>query len=196
MGKSTVAGFFKEAGIPVWDADEVVDQLYRVGGAGVKRIEAIRPEAIKDYAVDRQALKDWIAEDETALRRIEAQIHPLVARERFDFIEDAERSGARLIVLDIPLLYETGADKIVDKVLVVTAPAKVQRERVMARPGMTKKAFEGILAKQLPDEKKRARADYVIESVAMEPTRRAVKSLIRSLRGWITRRAKANTKNA
>ncbi len=182
MGKSTVTRFFREAGVPVWDADEVVHQLYSNGREGVRRIAEIRPEAIKDDAVDRTALKAWVMEDPLALKRIEAKIHPLLARSRFDFLSRAESDGSEVVVLDIPLLYETKLDRLVDAVLVVSAPPEIQRERVLARPDMTPELFEKLLSEQMPDAEKRRRAEYVIESVELEPTRAAVMALLDRLK--------------
>ena len=182
MGKSTVSQMFRDAGVAVWDADSTVHRLYSKGGKAVRRISAIRPEAVFDGQVSRDALKIWIAEDPTALEQIEAQVHPLVAEARFDFLEDAEAAGRTLVVLDVPLLFETKGDRLVDAVLVVTAPPEIQRARVLARPGMTEDQFQAILAKQVPDAEKRDRADYVIESVELEPTRAAVMALIDRLK--------------
>lgn len=178
MGKSTTASMFAEAGIPVWDADAAVRRLYGRGGAGTDAIAAILPAAVVDGAVDRDRLKAWIASDPTALRRIEAVIHPLVAADRKAFIETAARQGARMVVLDIPLLFETGADAAMDATLVVTAPAEVQRARVLSRPGMTGAQLEAILARQMPDADKRARATHVIETSSLEQVREAVRKLV------------------
>jgi dephospho-CoA kinase len=182
MGKSTTAAMFAAEGVPVWDADTTVHGLYARGGAGVPAIAAIRPSAIAGGAVDRASLKDWIAADPDALTRIEAAIHPLVAADRAAFIDRAAKSGAGLVLLDIPLLFETGADATVDATLVVTAPAEVQRARVLARPGMTGAQFAAILARQMPDAEKRARATHVIETSTLEQTRAAVRKLIGELR--------------
>ncbi len=182
MGKSTTAAMFAAEGVPVWDADAAVHRLYAQGGAGVSPISAIRPEAIRDGAVDRARLKDWIAADPTALGRIEAVIHPLVAADRAAFIESAATNGASLVVLDIPLLFETGADAAMDATLVVTAPQEIQRARVLERPGMTEAQFAAILARQLPDAVKRTRATYVIETVALDTTRAAVRDVIKRIR--------------
>lgn len=181
MGKSTTAGFFRDAGVPVWDADDAVHRLYARGGDAVPGIAALCPEAIEDGAVSRDALKAWIARDRAALGKIERAVHPLVAADRAAFI--AGHAGATLILLDIPLLFETGAEAWLDAVLVVTAPADVQRARVLARPGMTEAQFETILAKQTPDSEKRARADYVIETRGLEQTRAEVQALVAKLRG-------------
>lgn len=176
MGKSTTAGFFRELGVPVWDADAAVHRLYAPGGAAVGPVGALCPAAVVDGAIDRGALKDWIARDKGALAQLEAVVHPLVAEDRAAFIAGAQ---APLVVLDIPLLFEVGAD--VDGVLVVTAPAEVQRARVLARPGMTEAQLDAILARQMPDAEKRARADFVIETLDMDSARRDVQNLVARL---------------
>lgn len=181
MGKSTVARMFRDEGIPVWDADGAVHRLYARGGDGVARIAALCPQAVTGGEVSRPALRDWIARDPMALALIERAIHPLVAADRADFLTGAEAAEEALVVLDIPLLLEGGGRKIVDAVLVVTAPAELQRQRVLDRPGMTAEHFERLLAKQMPDAEKRARADYIIQSVELEPTRHAIHGLIETL---------------
>ncbi|MBO6601724.1 MAG: dephospho-CoA kinase [Roseicyclus sp.] len=176
MGKSTTARFFRDLDIPVWDADATVHRLYSKDGAAVSMIAELRPGAVRNGCVDRVHLKAWLAEDPAALSRIEAIVHPLVAADRAQFLEDhAERP---LVVLDIPLLFETGADLWVDGVLVVTAAPEVQRARVFERPGMTEDTFNTILSRQMPDAQKRARADYVIETKTLEQTRAAVETLV------------------
>ena len=177
MGKSTTAGFFRDLGVPVWDADAAVHRLYGCGGAAVEAVAALCPEAVQDGAVDRAVLKSWIATDPTALGRLERAVHPLVAKDREIFIADQR---APLVVLDIPLLFETGAE--VDGVLVVTAPEDVQRARVLARPEMSAAQLDTILARQLPDAEKRARADFVIETTDMDSARVAVQDLVERLR--------------
>ena len=179
MGKSTTAALFAEMGVPVWDADAAVHRLYARGGAAVPAIATLRPDAIHEGAVSREALKTWIADDPSALRRIEAVVHPLVAADRAAFI--AAHPEAPLLVLDIPLLYETGAEAALDAVLVVTASPEIQRARVLARPGMSEAQFETIMAKQTPDAEKRARADHVIETRSLEQTRAEVQSLVAKL---------------
>ena len=182
MGKSTTAAMFAAEGVPVWDADAAVYRLYAPGGAGVAAIAELRPEAVVDGAVDRSSLRAWIARDPSALRRIESAIHPLVAADRAAFIDRAAQQGADLVLLDIPLLFETGAESMMDATLVVTVPAEVQRARVLARPGMSEAQFAAILARQMPDAEKRARATHVIETLNLEDTRAAVQRLIAEIR--------------
>lgn len=181
MGKSTTAGFFAAAGVPVWDADAAVHRLYGPRGAGSAAVARLVPTAIRDGAVDRAALRAAVAADPALLRRLEAAVHPLVAADRAEFV--ARQAGAELLLLDIPLLYETGAEAGLDGVLVVTAPAEVQRERVLARPGMDAAALAAILARQLPDAGKRARADFIIDtSRGPEAARTEVLALVARLR--------------
>ncbi|MDE3029121.1 MAG: dephospho-CoA kinase [Paracoccaceae bacterium] len=181
MGKSTTAAMFAAEGVPVWDADAAVHRLYATGGGAVGPIAALRPDAIVENAVDRNKLKAWIAVDPTALPQIEAVVHPLVAADRADFL--AAHADAGLVVLDVPLLFETGADAQIDGSVVVSAPPEVQSARVMARPGMTKAQFATILAKQMPDVEKRTRATWVIETTSLEEVRAAVRNLIAQIRG-------------
>ncbi len=179
MGKSTTAGMFADLGVPVWDADAAVHRLYARGGAAVAPIAALRPGAVVDGAVDRAALKRWIDEDRDALSRIEDIVHPLVAADRAAFLE---RTDADVVLLDIPLLFETGRQGDMDAVVVVSAPPEVQRARVLERGTMTETQFETILAKQVPDSEKRARADYVIQSTSLEAARAAVQDCLRDIR--------------
>ena len=178
MGKSTTAGFFREAGVPVWDADAEVHRLYAPGGLAVQPVARICPAALKNGGIDRSALKDWIAADPGALARLEAVVHPLVAGARTQFINRHVEQGTPLLLLDIPLLFESGADRLCDATLVVTAPSEVQRARVLARPEMTEAHLDTILAKQMPDAEKRARATYVIETRSPDQTRTEVRALI------------------
>jgi dephospho-CoA kinase len=184
MGKSTTAAMFAEAGVPVWDADAAVHRLYGPGAAGSRALEALVPGAVDDSGVDRARLRAAILADPNLLARIEAAIHPLVAADRTAFLDSARSEGQALVLCDIPLLYETGAEKWLDRVVVVTAPAEVQRARVLGRPGMTEESLSAILAKQLPDGEKRARADYVIDAGrGLEPVRRQVAGIVAELRG-------------
>src|SRR4051794_541221 len=152
MGKSATAGFFREAGIPVHDADASVHTLY--AGAAVAAIETEFPGTTRDGAVDREALGEVVLADAAALKRLESIVHPLVRQAETTFVQRCVAAGASLIVLDVPLLLETGGDRRCDAVLVVSAPTSVQKQRVLARPGMTEERFEAILAKQTPDSQK------------------------------------------
>ncbi|KKM74055.1 hypothetical protein LCGC14_1404260 [marine sediment metagenome] len=178
MGKSTTLGMFAEAGLPVWDADAAVHRLYAAGGDAVGPIGQLWPPAIVDGAVDRQQLKDWMQTDPTALPRIERIVHPLVAADRDRFIAGQQ---APMVVVDVPLLFETGGAARVDHVVVVTAPPEVQKARVMARPGMTEALFATILAKQMPDAEKRSRADNLVVTDDMDSARQQVADLLRRL---------------
>jgi dephospho-CoA kinase len=178
MGKSTTAQMFRDLGVPVWDADAAVHGLYAQGGAAVGPVGGLYPQAVIDGAIDRAALKDWLAADPARLRDLEAVVHPLVAADRAAFIANA---AVPLVVLDIPLLFETGAQ--VDGVLVVTAPPDVQRARVLARAGMTDAQLDLILSRQMPDAEKRARANFVIQTTDMDSARAAVAKLVRELGG-------------
>jgi len=173
MGKSTTAGFFIAAGIPVWDADAAVHRLYARGGAAVAPLAALCPAALQDGAIDRGALKSWIAADPAALPSIEAVVHPLVAVDRAAFQPPTD-----IVVFDIPLLFEKGTEADMDATLVVTAPAALQRARVLARPGMTDAGLAAILSRQMPDSEKRARATHIIETLGLDAARHAVAALI------------------
>ena len=162
MGKSTTAALFAERGAPVYDADAAVHALYARGGAAVASVEAAFPGVVVKGAVDRARLGARVLDDPAALRRLEAIVHPLVGAHRGAFLQAA--AGAPVVVLDVPLLFETGGDKAMSAVAVVSAPPEVQRARVLARPGMTATKLEAILARQLPDADKRARADFVIDT--------------------------------
>lgn len=178
MGKSTTAAMFAEAGVPVWDADAAVHRLYAPGGAAVGPVSDLCPDALRDGGIDRKALKRWIAQDDSALPRLEQVVHPLVAADRAAFIDRAAAKAMPLVVLDIPLLFETGADIACDQTLVVSAPPETQRARVLARPGMTEPQLQTILARQMPDAQKRARATHVIETRSLDQTRAEVRTLI------------------
>ncbi|HYD13451.1 MAG TPA: dephospho-CoA kinase [Allosphingosinicella sp.] len=182
MGKSTVAKMFAEEGVPVFDADAAVHRLQGPDGALVAEIEAHFPGTTGPEGVNRGALAERVLGEPEQLRRLEALIHPAVARARREFI--AAHDGAPVILLDIPLLFEAGGVNEVDKVAVVSAASAVQRERVLARPGMTPEKFEKILARQLPDAEKRARADFVIPTdVSLEETRASVRRILACLNG-------------
>ena len=177
MGKSTTAAMFRDLGVPVWDADASVHRLYATGGRAVAAMAAAFPDAVRDGAVDRAALRRAIAADPDALARVEAIVHPLVAQDRDTFL--AGRGG--LVVLDVPLLLETGLDAAVDRVAVVSVPADIQRARVLGRGTMTEAQFEAIRAKQTSDADKRARADYIIDTTTMEGARAAVAAIVEEL---------------
>lgn len=182
MGKSTTAKMFADAGVPVSDADRMVHALY--AGAAVPHIEKAFPGTVSDGVVDRDKLAATVLGDPARLRELEAIVHPLVRAETDAFVERHRQAGAPLIVLDIPLLFETGGMDRVDRILVVTAPADVQRERVLSRPGMTEEKFEAILAKQVSDVEKRRRADFVIDtSRGMDAAREDVLRIIAELTG-------------
>ncbi|PHP68618.1 dephospho-CoA kinase [Zhengella mangrovi] len=162
MGKSTTAAMFADAGIPVHDADATVHRLY--AGRAAPLVEAAFPGTVVDGAVDRNRLSAAVVGKADAMKRLEAIVHPLVREEEQAFLESARSAGAPFGILDIPLLFETGGDRRVDAIIVVSADAALQRERVLARPGMTEEKFEAILARQVPDAEKRARADFVIDT--------------------------------
>ncbi len=172
MGKSTVLQMFADLGAAVWDADAAVHRLYAKGGAAVEPIAALFPDAIVDGAVDRAMLARTVLRDTEALAKLEAVVHPLVAQDREAFMLAASEAGADAVVLDIPLLFENETEKFFDATVVVSAPAEVQRKRVLTRPGMTEAKFEAILKLQTPDAEKRQRADYIIDTgLALEETR-------------------------
>ncbi len=180
MGKSTVAGMFAEEGVPVFDADQVVHQLQGPDGALVAAIEDLFPGTTDAQGVNRGTLAERVLAEPEMLQRLEALVHPAVAKARDHFL--AEHSGAPLVILDIPLLFEKGGWNLVDKIVVVSAPADVQRERVLARPGMTPDKLERILALQIPDAEKRARADFVIPTgTSFDETRTSYRRIIACL---------------
>lgn len=181
MGKSTTAAMFAANGIPVWDADAVVHRLYGVGGAAVAPVAALCPSALKDGGIDRFALKAWISRDPSALGQIEAIVHPLVAADRRAFLDLHRRRATPLVILDVPLLFEGDGAQNVDAVAVVSTDPENQRARVLARDTMTEDQFKAILARQIPDTEKRARADFVIDTTTLDATRQAVAKLIVTL---------------
>lgn len=179
MGKSTTASMFADLGVPVWDADAAVHRLYAPGGAAVAPLAAAFPDATgADGGVDRARLRACIAADPQALDRIEAIVHPLVAADRAEFLDQAARSGAPVVLFDVPLLFEGGLDAACDATIVVSAPPEVQRARVLARPGMTEAHLAGILARQMPDAEKRSSATHVIETTGLDEARAAVQELV------------------
>ncbi len=182
MGKSTVAAMLRDAGVPVFDADAVVHQLYARNGAAVEAVGRLFPAAVKDNAIDRVALSKQVLNDTGAMKQLEAIVHPLVRREQDAFLAAVKSSGNSIAVFDIPLLFETGRAEDFDAVLVVSAPYEVQRARALARPDMSEEKFDAILARQVPDEEKRAAASHVISTdVAMEDTRAQVLAIVGEL---------------
>jgi dephospho-CoA kinase len=178
MGKSTAAGFFAEAGVPVHDADATVHRLY--AGEAAPAIEAAFPGTTSGGKVDRGRLAERVLADPAALKRLEAIVHPLVRRDEEQFLTQAAAAGAGVVVLNIPLLFETGGDRRCDAVVVVSAPADMQRERVMSRPDMTEEKFASLLGKQVPDAEKRRRADFVVDSSKdFDSTRAQIRAILR-----------------
>jgi dephospho-CoA kinase len=188
MGKSTTAKLFADAGVPVHDSDEAVHRLY--SGAAAPLVEAAFPGTVKHRVVDRFELAKRVVGNPQAIARLEKLVHPLVRADADAFLARQRAAGAPLAVLDIPLLFETGGTDRVDRIVVVTAPAEIQRERVLSRPGMTSEKFEAILARQMPDAEKRERADFVIDTGAdLAAARDAVQAVIRELTGKAADRA-------
>ena len=182
MGKSTTARMFRDAGVPVHDSDETVHRLY--AGKASPLIEEAFPGTVRNGVVDRGMLAKRVLGRPDAMRKLEAIVHPLVRADADAFVARHRAAGAPLVVLDIPLLFETGGRGRVDKVVVVTAPAEVQRERVLARPGMTEEKLAAILASQVPDAEKRRKADFIIDSsLGMEAAQSAVAHIISDLTG-------------
>lgn len=180
MGKSTTARIFAELGCPVWDADAAVHRLYAKGGPAAEPMRAVFPDAVIDGAVDREALKTYLAQDPGAFAKLEQIVHPLVGADRQAFID---ASVADILVFDIPLLFETGGNAAMDAVVCVTAPPQVQRERVLARGTMTEAQFEQILAKQMPDADKRAQSDYIVETDTLDHAWEQVEAIIADIKG-------------
>ena len=183
MGKSTVAKMFEEEGAPLFDSDAAVHALYAMGGAAVAPVEAAFPGVMRDGAIDRALLSPRVVADAEAMHRLERIVHPLVRQAQMDFLAARAAEGARFVVLDIPLLLEGGNSTGVDAIVVVSAPPDVQRARVLARPGMTPEKLEAILARQMPDVEKRARANFVIETgCSLAETRTQVRAVLDALR--------------
>ncbi|MGO3929135.1 dephospho-CoA kinase [Rhodopseudomonas pseudopalustris] len=177
MGKSTTAKLFAEAGIPVYDADATVHRIYE--GEAAPLIEAAFPGTTANGKVDRARLSERVVHDPAAMRRLEQIVHPLLRSHHQAFLDEAERSGAEVAVVDVPLLFETGGDKQVDAVVVVSTDPETQRARILARDKMTPDKLEAILARQLPDAEKRRRADFVVDSShGLEPVRAAIRDII------------------
>jgi dephospho-CoA kinase len=187
MGKSTAARFFADEGVPVLDADAVVHQLYE--GEAVPPVEAAFPGTTVGGRVDRDRLGQQVIGDAAALKRLEAVVHPLYRMAERRFLKQAETAGAALAVLDVPLLFETGGDKRVDAVVVVSAPAEMQRARLLARPGMTVEKLMALLAKQLPDADKRMRADFVVDTSGdFDSTRAQIRAILQKAKALPQRR--------
>ena len=183
MGKSTTAAMFREAGLPVYDADAEVHAAYDIGGSAVEPVEAAFPGVVKAGRVDREALRNAVLGNPEALKQLNGIVHPLLGASRARFFDAAKAEGADIVVLDIPLLFETGGERNVEAVIVVTAPADLQRTRVLAREGMTPERLDAILAQQVPDAEKRARADYVVDTgQGLDHARAQVAEIIAALR--------------
>jgi len=188
MGKSTTAKLFVEAGVPVYDADATVHQLYE--GEAAAAIEAAFPGTTVNGKVDRTLLSPKVVHDADAMKRLESIVHPMLRAHHQKFLEDAERSGAPVAVVDIPLLYETGRENRVDAVVVVTTAPETQRERILARDGMTPEKLDAILTRQLPDAEKRKRADFVVDtSHGLEPVRAQIREILEQVRKIPRRRS-------
>src|SRR5437763_3973940 len=177
MGKSTTAKLFEEAGVPVYDADAAVHKIYE--GEAAPAIEAAFPGTTVDGKVDRVRLSAQVLHNPAAIKQLEQIVHPMLGASRKQFLDDAERSGAPVAVVDVPLLFETGGEKRVDAVVVVTTTPEVQRERILARDNMTNEKLEAILARQLPDAEKRKRADFVVDtSGGLDPVRAQIRDIV------------------
>ena len=177
MGKSTTMQLFAEEGVPVYDADAAVHAVY--AGEAVPVVEAAFPGTTADGKVDRQKLSAKVLGNPEALKKLETIVHPMLGAHRQQFLSDAEKSGAAIAVLDVPLLFETGGEKRVDAVVVVSAPADIQRTRVLARENMTEEKLDAILARQTPDAEKRRRADFVVDtSSGLEPVRARIRDIL------------------
>jgi dephospho-CoA kinase len=180
MGKTTTAALFRAAGVLVHDADAAVHALYR--GEAAPLVEAAFPGTTSEGVVDRHLLSQKLMEDSSALARLETIVHPLVRKAREQFLDEARQAGASVVVLDVPLLFETGGDRNVDAVVLVTAPESVQKARVLARPGMTQERFAAILTKQMPDSEKRKRAHFIVDtSLGFAAAERQVQGILRAL---------------
>jgi len=182
MGKTTASTMFAEAGVPVYSADDAVHRLY--SGRAAPLIEAAFPGTVANGTVDREKLSAAVIGKPDALKKLEAIVHPLVREEEEAFLREAEAQGSAIALVDIPLLFETGGEKRVDRIVVVSAPADIQRARVLARPGMTAEKLDAILARQIPDAEKRARADFVLDtSGSFDNLRQQITTVIQKLSG-------------
>lgn len=183
MGKSTTARMFADEGVPVYDADAAVHAIYAPGGAAVAPIEAAFPGVTDEHGVDRAKLSHRVVGKPEELKRLEAIVHPLLGGDRATFFGDAQAKGADIVVLDIPLLFETGGEKAMDAVVVVSAPAEIQRDRVLGREGMDEAKLDAILARQMKDEEKRARAHFVVDTgQGLDQARAQVREILATLR--------------
>ena len=182
MGKSTTAEMFVAEGCALWDADAAVHRLYAKGGAAVAPMSAAFPDCIEDAMVSRERLKELISKDATILNRIEAIVHPLVAKDRTAFLETSQ---ADITVLDIPLLFEGGSDAIMDAIVVVSVDFEEQKKRLMQRARMTREQLKAIMEKQAPDAEKRAKADYIIETDTLDHAREQVQAVVRDIRAGL-----------
>jgi dephospho-CoA kinase len=187
MGKSTTAKLFAEVGVPVYDADATVHQVYE--GEAVAAIEAAFPGTTVDGKVDRGLLSAKVVHDPEAIRRLEQIVHPMLRTHHQKFLDDAEKSGAAVAVVDVPLLFETGGDKRVDAVVVVTTSPQIQRQRILARGTMTGEALDALLARQMPDSEKRKRADFVVDtSHGLDPVRLCIRDILQQVAKMSSRR--------
>ena len=178
MGKSTTAKLFAEAGVPVYDADAAVHQLYE--GEAAPAIEAAFPGTTAGGKVDRARLSERVVHDQAAMKQLEQIVHPMLGASRKKFFDDAEAAGAPVVVVDVPLLFETGGEKRVDAVVVVTTTPEIQRERILARPNMTDEKLNAILARQMPDSEKRKRAHFIVDtSHGLEPVRQRIRDILK-----------------
>jgi dephospho-CoA kinase len=188
MGKSTTAKLFAEAGVPVYDADAAVHKIYE--GEAAPAIEAAFPGTTTNGKVDRTKLSARVVHDPAAMKQLEQIVHPMLGASRQKFLDDAERSGAPVAVVDVPLLFETGGERRVDAVVVVTTSPEVQRERILSRDNMTGEKLDAILARQLPDAEKRKRADFVVDtSHGLDPVRAQIRDILREVAKMPRRRA-------
>jgi dephospho-CoA kinase len=191
MGKSTTSGLFAEAGAAVYDADAAVHELYAPGGVAVEPVGEAFPDVVVDGGIDRARLSKHVVGNPEALKTLEQIVHPLVGGHRQTFFEQARRDQREIVVLDVPLLFETGGDKALDAIVVVSAPADLQRDRVLARPDMTPEKLDAILARQTPDGEKRQRADFVIDtSSGVGAARIQVEAIMQKLKdpSWVSTR--------